>query len=113
LIFGVFGLAAMLVGIFTTGNIAIYAFLSGGLACSIMWPSIFSLSLMGLGKYTTQGSGFLVMMILGGAIIPPIQGKFADIFGVHNSYWVTIVAFAYLILFAVVVGRTLKKQGVL
>lgn len=113
LIFGVFGLVAMLVGIFTTGNIAIYAFLSGGLACSIMWPSIFSLSLMGLGKYTTQGSGFLVMMILGGAIIPPIQGKFADIFGVHNSYWLTIVAFGYLVLFAVVVGRSLKKQGVL
>jgi MFS transporter, FHS family, L-fucose permease len=113
LIFGIFGLAAMLVGLFSSGNIAIYAFLSGGLACSIMWPSIFSLSLMGLGKYTTQGSGFLVMMILGGAIIPPIQGKFADIFGVHNSYWLTIVAFGYLVLFAVVVGRTLKKQGVL
>jgi MFS transporter, FHS family, L-fucose permease len=113
LIFGIFGLAAMLVGLFSSGNIAIYAFLSGGLACSIMWPSIFSLSLMGLGKYTTQGSGFLVMMILGGAIIPPIQGKFADIFGVHNSYWLTIVAFGYLVLFAVVVGRTLRKQGVL
>jgi len=112
-IFGLFGLIAMLVGLFTTGDIAIYAFLSGGLACSIMWPSIFSLSLMGLGKYTTQGSGFLVMMILGGAIIPPIQGKFADIYGVHNSYWLTTVAFGYLILFAVVVGRILKKQGVL
>jgi FHS family L-fucose permease-like MFS transporter len=113
LIFGIFGLVAMLVGIFSTGDLAIYAFLSGGLACSIMWPSIFSLSLMGLGKYTTQGSGFLVMMILGGAIIPPIQGKFADIFGVHHSYWLTIVAFGYLVLFAIVVGRTLKKQGVL
>lgn len=113
LVFGFFGLAAMLVGLLTTGDVAIYAFLSGGLACSIMWPSIFSLSLMGLGKYTTQGSGFLVMMILGGAIIPPIQGKFADIYGVHNSYWLTLVAFAYLIAFAFVVGRLLKKQGVL
>ena len=47
-------------------------FLSGGLFCSIMWPSIFSLSLGGLGKYQSQGSAFLVMMILGGAIIPPI-----------------------------------------
>jgi MFS transporter, FHS family, L-fucose permease len=112
LIFGIFGLSAMLVGLFSSGNIAIYAFLSGGLACSIMWPSIFSLSLMGLGKYTTQGSSFLVMMILGGAIIPPIQGKFADIFGVHNSYWLTIVAFAYLILFTIVVGRSLRRQGI-
>lgn len=113
LIFGFFGLSAMLIGLFSTGTVAIYAFLSGGLACSIMWPSIFSLSLMGLGKYTTQGSGFLVMMILGGAIIPPIQGKFADIYGVHNSYWLTIIAFVYLILFAIVVGRSLKSQKVL
>ena len=113
LIFGFFGLSAMLIGIFSTGTVAIYAFLSGGLACSIIWPSIFSLSLMGLGKYTTQGSGFLVMMILGGAIIPPIQGKFADIYGVHNSYWLTTIAFIYLILFAIVVGRSLKSQKVL
>ncbi len=113
LIFGLFGLAAMLIGLMTSGKIAIYAFLSGGLACSIMWPSIFSLSLMGLGKYTTQGAGFLVMMILGGSIIPPIQGKFADIHGVHNSYWLATIAFLYLIVFAVVVGRILRKQGVL
>lgn len=113
MIFGLFGLIAMLVGLMTSGTIAIYAFLSGGLACSIMWPSIFSLSLMGLGKYTTQGAGFLVMMILGGAIIPPIQGKFADVVGVHNSYWLSTIAFLYLIIFAFVVGRNLKKQGVL
>ena len=113
LIFGLFGLVAMLVGLMSTGTLAIYAFLSGGLACSIMWPSIFSLSVMGLGKYTTQGAGFLVMMILGGAIIPPIQGKFADIHGVHNSYWLSTIAFLYLIVFAIIVGRILKKQGVL
>src|SRR5690606_35860621 len=76
-VFGLFGIVAMLVGLFTHGTVAIYAFLAGGLACSIMWPSIFSLALMGLGKYTAQGSAFLVMMILGGGIIPPIQGKLA------------------------------------
>ncbi|HET7896320.1 MAG TPA: MFS transporter, partial [Flavisolibacter sp.] len=69
LIFASLGLLAMLIGIFTTGNIAIYAFLSGGLFCSIMWPSIFNLSILGLGKYQTQGSAFLIMMILGGGII--------------------------------------------
>ena len=78
-IFGTFGVAAMLIGLFSTGTVAIYAFLAGGLACSIMWPSIFSLSIIGLGKYTSQGSAFLVMMILGGGIIPPIQGKLSDI----------------------------------
>jgi FHS family L-fucose permease-like MFS transporter len=53
--------------------------MSGGLFLSIMWPSIFSLAIAGLGKYTSQGSAFLVMMILGGGIIPPLQGKLADI----------------------------------
>jgi FHS family L-fucose permease-like MFS transporter len=99
-IFGLLGVLAMLLGLFTTGAIAIFSFLSGGLFCSIMWPSIFSLSIKGLGKFTSQGSAFLVMMILGGAIIPPIQGKLADIIGIHESYWVTVFCFLYLIFFA-------------
>ena len=108
-IFGLLGMAAMLIGLFTSGDIAIYAFLSGGLFCSIMWPSIFSLSIKGLGKYTSQGSAFLVMMILGGAIIPPIQGKLADIIGIHESYIVCVLCFAYLAFFAQRVGGILKK----
>ena len=98
--FGLFGVIAMLVGLFTTGKVAIFAFLSGGLFCSIMWPSIFALSIKGLGKFTSQGSAFLVMMILGGAIIPPIQGKLADIIGIHESYWITVLCFVYLMYFA-------------
>jgi FHS family L-fucose permease-like MFS transporter len=109
-IFGLLGMAAMLIGLFTSGDIAIYAFLSGGLFCSIMWPSIFSLSIKGLGKYTSQGSAFLVMMILGGAIIPPIQGKLADIIGIHESYIVCVLCFAYLAFFAQRVGGILKKS---
>jgi FHS family L-fucose permease-like MFS transporter len=111
LIFGALGMIAMLIGLFSTGQLAIYAFLSGGLWCSIMWPSIFSLSVAGLGKYTTQGSAFLIMMILGGGIIPPLQGKLADIIGIHESYWITVLCFAYLILFAVLVKNILRKQG--
>ena len=68
----------MVIGVMSTGTVAIYAFLSGGLFCSIMWPCIFTLSVAGLGKYTSQGSAFLIMMILGGGIIPPLQGKLAD-----------------------------------
>ncbi|MEO8233880.1 MAG: MFS transporter [Flavobacterium sp.] len=112
MIFGSFGIIAMLIGLSTTGTVAIYAFLSGGLACSIMWPSIFSLSIIGLGKYTSQGSAFLVMMILGGGIIPPIQGKLSDIIGIHQSYIVAVVCFAYLTLFAVLVKGILKKQNI-
>jgi len=114
LIFSVLGATAMILGIFNTGLFAVYAFLSGGLFCSIMWPSIFALGIAGLGKHTSQGSAFLVMMILGGALIPPIQGKLADIvsIGIHNSYWTTVACFAYLAIFAVAVRGILRRQGI-
>ena len=112
IIFGLFGIIAMLIGLFSSGTIAIYAFLSGGLACSIMWSSIFSLSIVGLGKYTAQGSAFLVMMILGGGVLPPIQGKLADIIGIHNSYILPLIGFCYVVFFAIFVKGILTKQGV-
>ena len=68
----------MIVGLVSTGNLALYSFLSGGLFCSVMWPCIFALAINGLGKYTNQASALLVMMIIGGAIIPPIQGLMVD-----------------------------------
>jgi FHS family L-fucose permease-like MFS transporter len=121
MIFALLGLLAMLIGLFNTGQIAVYAILSGGLFCSIMWPAIFDLSIMGLGKYTTQGSAFLIMMILGGGIIPPIQGKIADYvqtkssvigYGIHQSYWVPVLCFAYLAFLGFIVRGILKKQGI-
>jgi len=109
-VFSMIGLVAMLIGLFSTGTVALFAFISGGLFCSIMWPCIFSLSITGLGKYTSQGSSFLVMMILGGAIIPPIQGKIADIFTIQSSYWVAVLCFAYLILYAFLTKKILGDQ---
>ena len=111
-IFSGMGIIAMLIGLFTTGNLALFAFLSGGLFCSIMWPCIFSLSIAGLGKYTSQGSAFLIMMILGGAIIPPIQGKLADIVSIQSSYWVAVLCFGYLIFYAFRTKKVLLKQGI-
>ncbi len=113
-VFGILGVIAMIVGLSSSGTVAVYAFLSGGLFCSIMWPCIFSLALGGLGKMQTQGSAFLVMMILGGAIIPPLQGKLADVatVGIQNSFLVPVVCFAYLTFFAFFVRNLLKKQGV-
>ncbi|MFP3834892.1 MFS transporter [Chryseobacterium sp. SIMBA_028] len=112
IIFGLFGTAAMITGLLTTGNVAIYAFLSGGLACSIMWPSIFTLAITGLGKYTAQGSAFLVMMILGGGIIPPLQGKLSDIIGIHSSYVIPVLCFVYITLFAYLAKKSLFRQGI-
>ena len=107
--FSIFGLVAMFVGLHTIGIVSIFAFLTGGLACSIMWPSIFSLAINGLGKYTTQGSAFLIIMILGGAIIPPIQGKLADIVGIHFSFWVAFVCFAFLAWYGYYVWKLFRK----
>ena len=112
MIFGLFGMVAMIIGLFSTGTIAIYAFMSGGLFCSIMWPAIFALGITGLGKYTSQGSAFLVMMILGGGIIPPLQGKISDIIGIHESYFIPVLCFAYIAFYGFAVKGILKKQNI-
>lgn len=112
MIFGLMGMIAMIIGLSTTGTVAIFAFMSGGLFCSIMWPSIFSLAIAGLGKYTSQGSAFLVMMILGGGIIPPLQGKLSDIIGIHASYIIPVLCFGYLAFFGWKVIGILQKQGI-
>lgn len=112
MVFSFLGVAAMVIGLLSSGTVAIYAFLAGGLACSIMWPAIFSLSIIGLGKYTAQGSAFLVMMILGGGIIPPIQGKLSDIIGIHESYVIPVICFAYLAFFAFAVKGILRRQNI-
>ncbi|MBA3647947.1 MAG: MFS transporter [Chitinophagales bacterium] len=116
------GTIAMLIGLLTTGTLGTFAFISGGLCCSVMWPCIFSLGVTGLGKYTSQGSAFLIMMILGGAIIPPVQGVICDfdrtnpngIMGIsytHFSYIVPFICFAYMIWHANKTRAILKSQG--
>ncbi len=113
LIFGILGAAMMALGIFTTGYIATFAFVSGGLFCSVMFPNIFALSITGLKKHTGEGSTFLIMMILGGALIPPIQGGLADIdfIGAHYSYIVPLITFLILGSFGYYAKRILKAQG--
>ncbi|MGC6524987.1 MAG: MFS transporter [Flavobacteriaceae bacterium] len=110
-IFSILGILSMLIGVFGSGQLALFALLSGGLFCSIMWPCIFALSITGLGKYTAQGSAFLIMMILGGAIIPPLQGKLADIFSIQSSYWIAVICFVYLLFYTFKTKAALQKQG--
>ena len=103
---------AMTIGMLFTGGVATYALLSGGLFCSVMWPCIFSLGVAGLGKYTSEGSAFLIMMILGGAIIPPFQGALADTsVGIHMSYIVAVVCFLLLAGLAMKMKSVLQSQG--
>jgi FHS family L-fucose permease-like MFS transporter len=104
--------AAMLIGVFTHGIVSVYAFMAGGLFCAVMWPCIFALGVGGLGKFTSQGSAFLIMMILGGAVIPPFQGSIGDLTkDMHNSYLVAAVCFACLAVIALKLRSVLKAQG--
>ncbi len=84
----------------THGNVAMVAIVSCGLFNSIMWPCIFPLSLDGLGKFTSQGSGILVAMVVGGAVIPEIQGMLADAFGYQRSFIAVLFCYAYIVYFA-------------
>jgi FHS family L-fucose permease-like MFS transporter len=112
LIFTALGAVMTLVGVLTTGTIALFSLISGGLFCSILWPSIFSLGTAGLGKYTNQGAALLIMMILGGAILPVIQGKLADISSIRVSYLLATAGFLYLFAFGIITRRVLRKQGI-
>lgn len=112
MIFASLGAAAMLTGLMTTGRLSIYCFLSGGLFCSIMWPCIFSLATAGLGKYTSQASGFLIMMILGGAFLPPMQGLLADETNIHLSYMIPAGCFVFLSWYAFKAKKILKRRGI-
>ena len=68
-----------------------------GLFNSIMFPTIFSLAVTGLGRHTSQGSGVLCLAIVGGAIIPVVQGFLADIVGLQLSYALPILCYAYIL----------------
>ncbi len=97
---GIFSLICimLLIGtIFSTGYTAMWLVISIGLFNSIMWPNIFTLAIAGLGKYTSQGSSLLVMAILGGALIPVLQGFVADAFGIQISFIVPMVCYIYIL----------------
>ncbi|RZJ30639.1 MAG: MFS transporter, partial [Flavobacterium sp.] len=112
LLFSGLGIAALLVGMLTSGMVSVYAFTSVGLFCSTLWPCIFTLAISGLGKSTNQGSNFLIMMIMGGGIISWIQGMVADSTNIHMSYVVGVACFLYLAFYAWKVSGILRRQGI-
>ena len=92
--------ALVLTGILGHGHVAMWALVSVGLFNSVMWPCIFPLGVRGLGAFTSQGSGIMVTMVVGGAIIPVLQGLLADKFGYQPSFAIVLACYAYLIYFA-------------
>ncbi len=85
--------------ILTNGVIAFWSAIAIGAFNSILWSNIFTLAIKDLGKYTSQASSLLVMMIVGGAIVPIIQGAVADQIGIQLSFVVPILCYAYLIFY--------------
>jgi magnesium-transporting ATPase (P-type) len=76
---------------------------------SIMFSNVFTLAIDGLGKYTSQGSSLLVMMILGGAVLPPLQGMVADYFGVQMAFFIPMICYAYLVWYGFI-GCNIRKD---
>jgi len=112
LIFSILGAIALFIGMATNGMISVYAFTSVGLFCSTLWPCIFTLAVSGLGKHTSQGSSFLIMMIMGGGIVSWLQGVVSDSIGIQNSYIVGVICFAYLAFYAYKSKSVLLAQGI-
>jgi len=81
-----------------------------GLCTSIMWGGIFNLAVEGLGKYTAAGSGIFMVMVMGGGIVPLLQGWVSDHFGYINSYWVMFACLAYLLWYALVGCKNVNKD---
>jgi FHS family L-fucose permease-like MFS transporter len=89
-------IALLLTGMLSAGAAAIWAILGIGLFDSVMWSNIFSLAIDGLGALKSQGSSLLVMAILGGALLPPLQGIVADHIGIQYSFVVPMMSYVYI-----------------
>jgi FHS family L-fucose permease-like MFS transporter len=90
---------------FGHGHFAMWAVLLVGLFNSIMFPTIFSMSVHELGPLTSQGSGLLVMAIAGGAVVPVIQAQAADVIGLQTSFLIPAVCYAYILYFGAKYAR--------
>lgn len=114
MLYSFLGISCLLVGIFSSGMISVFAFIAVGLFCSTLWPCIFTLGIAGLGEKTNTASSLLVMMIMGGGIISLLQGYLAadNLLGIQHSYWVGVLCFAYLAYFAWKVAAMHKAKGI-
>jgi len=110
LLFALINVVLLLFGVFGVGNVAIWAVLAIGLFNSVMWSNIFTLSISGLKEYTSQGSSLLVMAILGGAIVPLVQGAIADFYGLKISFILPVICYLYIAYFGYFCSR--KKLDV-
>ncbi|MCX8104981.1 MAG: L-fucose:H+ symporter permease [Ignavibacterium album] len=86
----------VVISMLSNGQVAMWSILLVGLFNSIMFPTIFSLAIRGLGKHTGQASGILCMAIVGGAVIPVIQGLIADSIGIHHAFILPVLCYLFI-----------------
>jgi MFS transporter, FHS family, L-fucose permease len=100
----------LLLGVFTEGSFALFTIVAVGLFNSVMWPVIFTSAIKGLGDFTSTGSSLLVMAILGGALIPPVQGLIADNFNLRISFLIPAAGFLYLAWYGVKIKKIFAEK---
>ncbi len=103
-------IALLFTGMLSGGAVAIWAILGIGLFDSVMWSNIFSLAIDGLGSLKSQGSSLLVMAILGGALLPPLQGFVADHIGIQYSFMVPMISYVYIAFYGLYGYRAGKNR---
>ena len=91
--YGIMASLLCLVGVFADGRIAVYAVLAINFFMSIMFPTIFALGVKDLGEQTKLGSSFIIMAIVGGAVLPPFMGMIADNVGIQQAFLLPAVCF--------------------
>jgi len=104
--------AAILVtiSIFTFGHVAMWSLILVGLFNSVMFPSIFTLAIEGLGPLTGEGSGLLVAAIVGGAIVPELQGILADRIGIHHAFFLPVICYLYIVFYALRIASRRESE---
>ncbi|HWY06824.1 MAG TPA: sugar MFS transporter [Candidatus Acidoferrales bacterium] len=93
--------ALVAISMLTNGHVALWSIILVGFFNSIMFPSIFTLGVAELGPLTGDGSGIMIMAIVGGALIPLAQGAIADKIGIHHAFFLPVICYLYILFFAV------------
>lgn len=93
----IINLCLLLTTMFSTGYVAVYSIVAIGLFNSIMFPTIFSLGIAEMGPLTEQASSLLVMAIVGGAVVPFIQGMLSDSIGIQHAFFLTLICYAFIL----------------
>jgi MFS transporter, FHS family, L-fucose permease len=100
-VLGIFGIALLVMGMFSTGLAAVWCLILCGLANSIMYPTIFALGISDLGPLTSKGSGVITLGNVGGAVLPPLFGLFADMWGYREAFVIPMVGYLFVVFYGI------------